>query len=309
LTILHFRAALSGERDAIANILCSESALYFASPGVRVKIRRMLKAYFDEGNDDKVFLMGGWLADVAEWERFSQAWTTELKASPSIEYFKNNEAMGLKDQFAGWAEKCRDEKVLAFARIIAGHELVGFVGGVGFAKFKNLFGGSILPKKTLRSIVKYTEPYHFACLGVISVTLGYQVLEAKNRSDQVDFIFDEGVRFLDDCVANYPRLKSVLPPEAGAIAGAVNSENDRRTPELQAADMLVGQALLNLRIGRNTGPLDVLTTRKINQFDCLPSNLASIPKSMARMNDIWSTKQPSQAKRKAEPDKIHKTRK
>jgi hypothetical protein len=74
--------------------------------------------------------------------------------------------------------------------------------------------------------------------------------------------------------------------------------------------MLIGQALLNLRIERNTSSVDVLTARKINQFDCLQSsNLASIPKTIDRMNAIWSTKQPGQAKRKAERSKIHKTKK
>ena len=56
----------------------------------------MIEAYFDEGNDAKIFLMGGWLSGVAEWKQFSEEWATELKAAPSIEYFKNNEAMGLK---------------------------------------------------------------------------------------------------------------------------------------------------------------------------------------------------------------------
>jgi hypothetical protein len=256
----------------------------------------MLKAYFDEGENDKVFLIGGWLADIAEWENFSQAWTTGLKVAPSIEYFKNNEAMGLKEQFAGWTDQQRDEKLLALARIVADHELIGFVCGVGLVTFKNLFSGSILPRKTLRSIIKYTEPYHFACQGVIAVTLGYQVLEAKNLSDPVDFVFDKGVRFLDDCVANYPRLKDVLPPAASAIAGTVDSGNDRNTPALQAADLLVGQALLSLRIGRNTSSVDILTARKINRFPCSPSNLPTIPKAVERLNKIWSTRRPREGK-------------
>jgi hypothetical protein len=251
----------------------------------------VLRAYFDEGSDDKVFLMGGWLADVEEWERFAKAWVAELKVTPSIEYFKNNEAMGLKDQFKGWTAGSRDEKLLSLARVIVRHEMVGFIGGVGLDRIKNLFSGSILPRKTLRSIVKYTEPYHFACSSVISVILGYQVLEAKNLTDEVDFIFDEGVRFLDDCIANYPRLKSVLPAEARALAGAVASQNDRLTPALQAADMLIGQALSTLRTGNNTGSVDILKAKKINQFDCLTPSLASIPKSLERMNKVWATKQ------------------
>jgi hypothetical protein len=260
------------------------------------RVRHMLKAYFDEGEDEKVFLIGGWLADIAEWDKFSQAWTNELKVAPSIEYFKNNEAMGLKEQFAGWTEPQRNEKLLALARRVANHELTGFVGGVGLATFKNLFGGSILPKKTLRSIIKYTEPYHFACQGVVAVTLGYQVLEAKNLSDRVDFVFDEGVKFLDDCVANYPRLKNVLPPKASTIAGTIDSGNDRKIPALQAADLLVGQALMSLRIGRNTSSVDVLLARKITQFSCTPPNLPTIPKAVERLNKIWSTRRPRKGK-------------
>jgi hypothetical protein len=251
----------------------------------------MPTGYFDEGSDHRVFLIGGWLADAAEWEKFSEAWTSELTATPSIKYFKNNDAMGLKGEFKGWTEQNRDEKLLSLARIIVRHDLTGLVGGVGLDKVENLFSGSTLPRKTLRSIIKRTEPYHFACMGVIAVTLGYQVEEAKNLTDQVDFIFDEGVKYLDDCVESYPRLKSVLPAKAGAIAGTVGSANDRTTPALQAADMLVGQALLTMRTGKDSACVDILVAKKIRQFNCLRVPPASIPKTMERMNKVWAMKQ------------------
>jgi hypothetical protein len=268
-----------------------------------------LTAYFDEGNDERVYLIGGWLGSATTWEQFSEAWRNELQAAPSIEYFKNNDAMGLKNQFANWTQDSRDEKLLAFARIIANHELVGLVGGVGLASFNSLFAGSIVPKKKLRSIVKFTEPYHFACQCVISVTFGYQVKRAKNLTDQVNFIFDEGVRFLDDCVANYPKLIKVLPPEAAPLAGTVKSANDRLTPALQAADMLVGQALLSLRTGTNSKVVDVLTAKNIERFNCLETYPASIPKTIERLNVTWTKALAEKAEKKAQRDKIYKAKK
>jgi hypothetical protein len=217
--------------------------------------------------------------------------------------------MGLKNQFAGWTEESRDGKLLRLAEIIANRELVGLVGGVGIAKFKTLFASSIVPKRKLRAIIKFTEPYHFGAQCVVSVTLGYQIKKAKNFTDQVDFVFDEGVRFLSDCVANYPKLKSVLPPEAAAIAGTIKSDNDRLTPPLQAADMLVGQALLSLRTGKNSKSVDVLMAKTIEQFDCLESYPVSIQKTMQRLNDVWTAKEAEKARVKAERDKIYKTKK
>jgi hypothetical protein len=260
----------------------------------------MFTAYFDEGNDDKVYLIGGWLGDDGVWENFSQAWNLELSAVPSIKYFKNNEAMGDKEQFAGWTEQSRDEKLLALAEIIAQHELVGLVGGVGIAKFNSLFAGSKVPKKVRRSIVKLTEPYHLAC--------HCEIVKAKNSMDRVNFIFDEGVRFLDDCVENYPNMLSIMPLPAQGIAGTVDSKNDRLTPALQAADMLVGQALLTLRTGSDSKVVDVLKARKIEQFSCLTPHLTSIPKSMERLNEAWAAKQLEKSRKKAERDKIHKAK-
>jgi len=268
----------------------------------------MLTAYFDEGEDDKVFLIGGWLADDAVWETFSVAWTAQLKAAPSVEYFKNNDAMGLKNQFADWTEDSRDAKLFGLAEIIANHELVGLVGGVGLAQFKAMFAGSNVPLKQRRSIVKFTDPYHIACQCVLSVTLGYQIEKAKNLVDKVNFIFDDGVPFLADCVANYPKMLKIMPQAAQAIAGTVHSKNDRQVPALQAADLLVGQALLSLRTRSNSKAVDILKARNVERFPCVAPPLGSIIKSMERLNKVWAVKQREIAKRKGERAAKFKTK-
>jgi hypothetical protein len=252
----------------------------------------MMRAFFDEASDNTDdFLMGGWLASFEEWEKFSEVWATELKFPPSISYFNHNEALGRKGEFKGWSESARDDKMLALAGVIARHNLIGLVGGIKIPQLASLFGSSVIPRRKLRSIIKFTEPYHHVCQCVVAVTLGYQVLEAKNLTDHVDFIFDEGVSYLADIIGNYPRLKAILPSEAKAIAGTIVSGNDKQIVALQAADFLVGQKLLQLRIEKKPKPLVVFDDGRIKEFPCYAKPLETIPQSISKLNVVWSTKQ------------------
>jgi hypothetical protein len=117
-----------------------------------------LTAYFDEDSDERVYLVGGWLGKDGVWAELSRAWTDELRSPPTIAYFKNNDAMGLKNQFAGWTEESRDGKLLRLAEIIANRELVGLVGGVGIAKFKTLCDWTLpyaFPQYSKRFIARF----------------------------------------------------------------------------------------------------------------------------------------------------------
>jgi hypothetical protein len=107
----------------------------------------------------------------------------------------------------------------------------------------------------------------------------------------VDFIFDEGVPYLADIVGNYPRLKAVLPPEAKAIAGTIVPGNDRQIVALQAADLLAGQELLQLRINKKPEPIAVFDDGRIKEFPCYAKPLETIPQSVSKLNVIWATKQ------------------
>jgi hypothetical protein len=130
------------------------------------------------------------------------------------------------------------------------------------------------------------------------VTLGYQVLKAKNLADQVDFIFDEGVRYLADIIGNYPRLKAVLPAEAKKIAGTIVAGNDKQNVALQAADFLAGQELLELRIKTKPKPLALIDDGRINRFSCHGEALKTIPSSITKLNIIWATKRLEEIQRR-----------
>jgi hypothetical protein len=257
----------------------------------------MFRAYFDETSDDvNSFLMAGWLADVAEWGKFAQAWTIELEAAPSIQYFKHNEAFGLKGEFAGWPEAKRDEKILSLAEVIARHDVTGIIGAISLPEFNTLFSESILPKTALRGIITFTEPYHFASNTIIAGTLGIQVMDAKNLTDQVDFVFDEGVKFLADSAEFFPQTLSKLPPESHALLGTVSTANDKAVPELQAADLLAGQALKGLRDGEKSAVHTPLGRKRIKVFNCLPVYPESIPSTVRMLNLAWATMRLDKAK-------------
>jgi len=261
----------------------------------------MFKVFLDESYDNsKMFLMGAWEARADEWEHFSDAWDRELCSDKPIAYFKNHEAMGLNEEFRGWSEEDRDAKVLAMASVIAKYELTGFIGGVHLPNFKSIFEGSIVPRKTLRSIITFTEPYHWACNCVISGVLGYQLEIEKKPTEQVDFVFDDGVTELDDCIANYPKLLAVLPPNVKAIAGTIIPGNDKTIVALQAADLLAGQMLQEIReYGVRHPPLELMRkNRNIIIFNCLQSRPDL--KNLSLINVAWATKKLDKIKRQRE---------
>jgi hypothetical protein len=121
--------------------------------------------------------------------------------------------------------------------------------------------------------------------------LGHQVEVAKNLRDKVDFVFDRGVSYLDDCIANYPKLIAVLPQAAQKIAGTVVPEDDKDVVALQAADLLVGQMAAEIKHnGKRPAALEMLRKAKdIRIFNCLPEkpNL----KNLSLINVAWSTMQ------------------
>lgn len=261
----------------------------------------MMRLFADETSDDAtVFAMGAWLGDWKEWERFSEAWQAELNFPPKIGFFNNNEAMGKKGQFRSWSDDDRDKKLLSLANVIARYDLVGFLAPVGLGKFNSLYRHSIVPKRALRGILKWTDPYHFVCPCVIAQALGHQVEVARNTTDKVDFIFDDGVKSLEDCIANYPRLKTVLPVAAQNIAGTVAPGNDKEIVALQAADILAGQALGSLRIGKPSECLKLLQSKKIYLLRCMENQFDRIPNAISLVNFVWTVKRLEKAKKRGD---------
>jgi hypothetical protein len=266
-----------------------------SSAARKTRLFLMLKAFIDECTDAvNVYFMAGWLAHFEEWERFSIDWEKTLNQHPRIEYFKNNDAMGLKGQFLGWDERSRDEKVVALARVVSGYKMTGFICGLGLPSFKKLFSENILPPKVMRSIIKFTEPYHFCVQGTIAQILGHQVVAEKNTRDRVDFVFDDGIPFLHDCIPLYEKRKLEMPEGYKSIAGTVIPGNDKEIVALQAADLLAGQCLSNARLGKSPEALDIMRANRIfisTSAPVHPVQRDTIQKSINALNISWMVKQ------------------
>lgn len=76
----------------------------------------VLKANIDDSSSDKnapYYVLGGWIAPVETWDRFSSGWASTLSDIPAIDWYKTNDAIGLKNQFSNWVPEARDRKVMA----------------------------------------------------------------------------------------------------------------------------------------------------------------------------------------------------
>jgi hypothetical protein len=86
-----------------------------------------IKAFFDDSgshggrNAPKVCVVAGPVARVNRWRGFYKAWQRALRASPSIGYFKMNEAVNLKGEFAaakGWTDDVVHKKVRVLTQVL-----------------------------------------------------------------------------------------------------------------------------------------------------------------------------------------------
>jgi hypothetical protein len=71
----------------------------------------VLQAHVDDSGNEpqsRVFVVAGFLASSVQWAAFSDEWEKTIHRAPKLDYFKNNEAMGLKKQFdkaLGWTSE------------------------------------------------------------------------------------------------------------------------------------------------------------------------------------------------------------
>jgi hypothetical protein len=223
----------------------------------RILMMLKLRAFVDEsssGQKDKaVFLMGGWVADVDAWERFTEDWDKELSKPPAIEYFKHCEAKRQEGQFEGVSATDADRKILNLASVIERHlkpnnHHYGILTGLKPEVLRILLKGAPATKKQVRSVLKMTTPYDFCFHSIAGLILAHQCFTLG--SDQpVDFIFDSNSQF-DDCNKIYREFKTRMRQEMAAIAGTMVEGDDEELAPLQAADLLVGEAGENIRIGK-----------------------------------------------------------
>lgn len=256
-----------------------------------------VRAFIDESDTREpkmkdIFSMGGWVADVETWERFSDDWQSVLKINPSIEYFKHNEAKSTSGQFEGWSKLAVNAKLCSLARVVDRHidpikHHYGVLTGIKPEGLRILFQKSTATARQVRSILKLASEYDFCFHAIIAMTTQRQALFSD---PPVDFIFDTHSN-LKKCTHFYEELKKGIPDWLARVAGTVTSGDDKVLMPLQAADLLVGQVTTNIKTGATEEPFKILARGGRILFDPLKWNetplLSGYGSVLELFNETW----------------------
>ncbi len=204
----------------------------------------MLQAFSDESFHPRkpsgfagAYVVAGYMADSAVWVNISKDWDAALKEPPAIRYFKAFEyvAEDPEDQgeFRGMSKLNRERKLEALVGVLEKHgHLMRWLDSIITWDAYNS-----LPDMT-RKI--FSNPYFFGVAGIL-LAANYALAEL-NSDLPVDFVFDEKVgedRYVlsnwnvaRHIMAKYPVIRRV---------NAISFQDDKITPALQCADLLVWQ--------------------------------------------------------------------
>jgi hypothetical protein len=199
-----------------------------------------LQPYVDDSGSEPqshTFVLGGLIAQPAEWLAFSADWQMALDSGPvGLDYFKMSEAMSLKEQFdrsRGWTQASRDRKVDEFIDVICKRVPLAAWVSTRHADFKKYLQSIPMPQRHLSTDTPYMflYPQFVFALGVLA---------QRMRADCVfDIIFDEQVGFDREAVLAWPGIKSFADSVGLGryLAGAPAYRDEKKFLPLQGADL------------------------------------------------------------------------
>ena len=191
-----------------------------------------LKAFIDdssaESSDRRLFL-AGYLNTAEKWERFERAWEEELKTPPSIDYLKMVEAQNLRDQFRGWLDADRDEKLRGLARVICHFEPFSFQFSINRSRYYELV--------TPTAPRGFGNPHFIGSFGIVSGLARF--ISSQKIKTPIDFIFDQQDGVSGDVNLFFEYMMEALPRATRRlITRTPIFRDDKEFVPLQAADML-----------------------------------------------------------------------
>ena len=192
----------------------------------------MVQAYVDESGgkgQGSVFVFSALVSSVDHWQAFTEAWQACLDESPSVRYFKMNEAANLNGQFARFKKTERNEKVHKLCRIIATSQLMEHHVVTKLSEFSEVMGEHAAGPMAH----PYFFPFHMVILA-LAWELGGAGLEEK-----FEIFFDEHVIFGPRAKAWYPVILATIDdPEMLAIMPTEPLfRSDLEVLPLQASDL------------------------------------------------------------------------
>jgi hypothetical protein len=207
----------------------------------------VLQAFVDDSGSDPqsfAFVLGGFVARPPQWAAFTDEWERALHRPPRLEYFKNNEAMGLKDQFdrkRGWTEQKRNDRLVELAHVIRKHIPERFSVAMRHSDYKNYMHG--IPVR--RRMKTLEDPYFMLFHEFMLIVASVHSLEPK--AVPCKFVFDDQGEVGRRARTWWPTFRKSMRNAARFdfspyfTGSPPDFEQDTEFKPLQAADLYAGQ--------------------------------------------------------------------
>ena len=214
---------------------------------MQTPLNQVLQAFVDDSGSDPqsfAFVLGGFVARPLQWTAFTHEWEKVLHQPPRLEYFKNNEAMGLKDQFdkkRGWTEQKRNDRLVALAHVITKHIPERFSVAMRNSDYKNYVHG--IPVR--RRMKTLEDPYFMLFHEFMLIVASVHSLEPK--AVPCKFVFDDQGEVGRRARTWWPIFKNSMRNAAKFDFSPYFTESppdfqqDTEFRPLQAADLYAGQ--------------------------------------------------------------------
>jgi hypothetical protein len=190
-----------------------------------------IQAYVDDSGgkgQGPLFVFSALMTEAEQWARFSDKWSDCLKESPSIRYFKMDEAAGPNGEFYGFKENERNHKLEKLCHIISEFSLRELHCILDLSGFQEIVAAT--------SAKPMSQPYFFPFHTVI-VGVGCDLLD-RGQSEPFEIFFDENAIFGPRAKAWYPIIRSGVDENVRTLMPVEPIfRSDLHTMPLQAADM------------------------------------------------------------------------
>lgn len=195
----------------------------------------VLQAIIDDSKDgfqEKVFILGGYIATAEAWASLAVDWEAHLKEL-NITSYKFSRGDRVSDS---WIDA-------SFYRIIEHHNVPVWIDIIIDIKVLNEVVDQIhweRPNGEMTPLEKmFRNPYYLASKALMRNVFGHA--KEMGFSEPIDFIFDEQTHEKVALIDAWEYFKKTMPDEIKSMMGAIPKfEDDEKFLPLQAADLAAG---------------------------------------------------------------------
>lgn len=235
----------------------------------------VLQSFADDSGsnpNDHTFVLGGFVASVDSWERFSDEWQVALSNAPTLEYFKMAEAVHLRGQFSkrnGWTDAKVAAKLDNFIDIILAHTQCSLHVSVRNADFARYLKSVPMPHRSLATDTPYL-------MLLTQYVLNFCRLQRDmGGTEPVRLVFDQQTGHSEEAVRWWPQLKQIAQEDGTGhlIGGYPAFEDEKQFLPLQAADLFAWEQRSHFQRNRT---LAAPVGRRLQRLKAKPSIGAQI---------------------------------